>query len=163
MAKGSLETEWSRILTIFHNPLVLSPLIAMVSAQAIKVLLVLVSEKRWAFSRMTETGGMPSSHTATVSALCTSSGIHHGLQSAAFAISLVLGIIVIYDALGIRRAAGRHAEILNELVKEFSHLFEEESRPKALKTLLGHTYPQVIVGSGLGIAAAFVVRQILPG
>ncbi len=133
----------------------------MLLAQVAKVLLILVSERRWAFSRMTETGGMPSAHTATVSALCTSCALYYGIQGPAFAISLIMGIIVIYDALGIRRAAGRHAEILNELMEGLSHLFEEENRPKALKTLLGHTYPQVFVGLGLGVATSFVVRRIM--
>ena len=148
-------------LKLFTNPLVLSPLFAIVVAQVSKVVLILLTERRWAPERVTETGGMPSSHSATVAALCTTSALYHGLDSTAFAISLVLGIIVIYDATGIRRAAGRHAEILNELVEEFSHLFEEEKRPKALKTLLGHSYPQVLVGVGIGIAMSFLVRYIL--
>ena len=133
----------------------------MVAAQIAKVLLILLTEHRWLPERLTETGGMPSSHSATVSALCTSTAINFGVESAYFAIALVFGLIVIYDATGIRRAAGRHAEILNELLGEFSHLFEEEKRPKALKTLLGHTYPQVIVGSGFGIAMGFIVDRIL--
>jgi len=83
------------------------------------------------------------------------------MESPQFAVTLVFGLIVIYDATGIRRAAGRQAEILNELMENFSHLFEEENRPRALKTLLGHTYPQVIVGSGLGIAMGYLVNYIL--
>lgn len=148
-------------MKLFDNPLILSALLAMVAAQIAKVLLILLTDRRWAPERMTETGGMPSSHSATVSALCTSTAINYGVESAPFAIALVFGIIVIYDATGVRRAAGRHAEILNELLEEFSHLFEEAKRPKALKTLLGHTYPQVFVGSGFGIAMGFVVDRIL--
>jgi len=148
-------------MTVLTNPLILSALLAMILAQLSKVVLILLTEKRWAPERMTETGGMPSSHSATVAALCTSCALHYGLDSPFFAVSLVFGIIVLYDATGIRRAAGRHAEILNELLEEFSHLFEEENRPQALKTLLGHSYPQVAVGSGMGIAMAFLVRYIL--
>lgn len=133
----------------------------MAVAQLSKVILILFTERRWAPDRMTETGGMPSSHSSTVSAMATSAGLHYGVDSAVFAVALVMGIIVIYDATGVRRAAGRHAEILNELIEEFSHLFEEDTRPKALKTLLGHTYPQVLVGSGIGIGMAFAVQQIL--
>lgn len=134
---------------------------AMVLAQITKVLLILLTERRWALERMTETGGMPSSHSATVAALCTSCGLYYGVDTPLFAIALVFGVIVVYDATGVRRAAGRHAEILNELLKEFSHLFEEEKRPKALKTLLGHTYPQVFVGSGIGVAMGFLARVML--
>jgi len=148
-------------LKLFDNPLILSAFLAMVAAQVAKVLLILLTDRRWVPERMTETGGMPSSHSATVSALCTSTAINFGVDSAYFAIALVFGLIVIYDATGVRRAAGRHAEILNELLEEFSHLFEEAKRPKALKTLLGHTYPQVFVGSGFGIAMAFIVHRIL--
>jgi len=144
------------------NPLLLSALFAMVSAQLCKVVLILLTERRWILERMAEAGGMPSSHSATVAALCTSSGLRYGMGSSQFAVTLVFGLIVIYDATGIRRAAGRHAEILNELMENFSHLFEEENRPRALKTLLGHTYPQVIVGSALGIAMGYLVDYILP-
>jgi acid phosphatase family membrane protein YuiD len=147
-------------LTVLNNPLVLSSFLAMVFAQVSKVTLLLLTERRWVPERVTETGGMPSSHSATVAALCTSSALSYGFESSAFAISLVIGLIVIYDATGVRRAAGRHAEILNELVEEFSHLFEEDRRPAALKTLLGHSYPQVFVGTGIGIAMAFIVRYI---
>ncbi len=148
-------------MKLFDNPLILSALLAMVAAQIAKVLLILLTDRRWAPERMAETGGMPSSHSATVSALCTSTAINYGVESATFAIALVFGIIVIYDATGVRRAAGRHAEILNELLEEFSHLFEESKRPRALKTLLGHTYPQVFVGSGFGIAMGFIVDRLL--
>lgn len=148
-------------MKLFTNPLVLAALMAMVLAQITKVLLILLTERRWALERMTETGGMPSSHSATVAALCTSCGLYYGVDTPLFAIALVFGVIVVYDATGVRRAAGRHAEILNELLKEFSHLFEEEKRPKALKTLLGHTYPQVFVGSGIGVAMGFLARVIL--
>ena len=148
-------------MTIFANPMILSSLLAMVIAQVAKVILLLISEKRWAPDRLAETGGMPSSHSATVSALCTSCGLHYGIESPVFAITLVMGLIVIYDATGVRRAAGRHAEILNELLEEFSHLFEEEKRPKALKTLLGHTYPQVLVGSGIGVGMGFFVQRLM--
>lgn len=146
---------------LLSNPLVLSSLAAMAAAQLSKVIIIVLTERRWVLRRMAETGGMPSSHSATVAALCTSSLLHYGSDSPLFAISVVFGIIVIYDATGIRRAAGRHAEILNELLAEFSHLFDEKSRPKALKTLLGHTYPQVLAGLGIGITMAFIVRQML--
>ncbi len=143
------------------NPLIVSSFIAMAIAQLTKVLIIILTERRWAPKRMAETGGMPSAHSATVAALCTSSFLHYGGDNPLFAISIVYGVIVIYDATGIRRAAGRHAEILNELLSEFSHLFDERSRPEALKTLLGHTYPQVFAGLFIGMAVSFVVRKIM--
>lgn len=140
---------------VANIPLV-AALAATFIAQLLKVFLVLASEKRWAFDRMLDTGGMPSSHSAAVSALAVSLGVLHGWGSPAFAISAVLGSIVMYDATGIRRAAGRHAEMINDLVKELSHLFDEGFQPQVLKTLLGHTYPQVVVGALLGILTAVV-------
>ena len=145
---------------LLNNPMILSPILAILLAQILKVLFILSTERRWVIKRLTETGGMPSSHSATMAALCTSVGLNHGVGSAYFAIALVFGVIVVYDTAGVRRAAGKHAEILNELVKQFSHLFNDEERPRALKTLLGHTYPQILVGSGIGIAMGFLVRYI---
>ncbi len=126
-------------------------------AQVFKVLLVLLTERRWAFDRLLETGGMPSSHSAAVTALATGMGFSFGWDSAQFAIAAVFGSIVMYDATGIRRAAGMQAELLNELVQELADVFDEGFQPQALKTLLGHTYPQVIVGGLLGILTGVAV------
>jgi uncharacterized protein len=137
------------------------PLIAAVTAtfiaQVVKVVLVLATERRWAFERLLETGGMPSSHSSTVAGLATSIGVVEGWGSPFFAVALVFGSIVMYDATGIRRAAGMHAELINDLVNELAHLFDEGFQPQALKTLLGHTYPQVVVGAVIGIATGFAV------
>lgn len=124
---------------------------ATVAAQVLKVVLVLLTERRWAFDRLLETGGMPSSHSAAVSALAVSIGISEGWSSPFFALAAVFGSVVMYDATGIRRAAGMQAELINELVDELGHLLTEGFQPQALKTLLGHTYPQVAVGLLLGI------------
>lgn len=132
-------------------------LLATVVAQVFKVLLVLLTERRWAFDRMLETGGMPSSHSAAVTSLATGMGFSYGWDSPYFALAAVFGSIVMYDATGIRRAAGMQAELLNELVQELADVFDEGFQPQALKTLLGHTYPQVIVGAMLGILTGVIV------
>lgn len=130
---------------------------ATLSAQALKVVLVLATERRWAFDRLLETGGMPSSHSAAVAGLATSVGIEQGLGSTYFAITTVFATIVMYDATGIRRAAGMQAELINDLVNELAHLFDDGFQPQALKTLLGHTYPQVVVGALLGVTTGAAV------
>lgn len=135
---------------LLNTPLV-AAFTATVVAQALKVLLVLATERRLAFDRLLETGGMPSSHSAAVAAVATVLGIQYGLGSPYFALAAVFGSVVIYDATGIRRAAGKQAELINDLVNQLNHLFDDGFRPLALKTLLGHTYPQVLVGSLLGI------------
>jgi uncharacterized protein len=140
---------------LFLNVPLLAAIAATFLAQGLKVVLVLSTERRWAPERLLETGGMPSSHSAAVVGLATCIGTIHGLEHPYFAIAAVFATIVMYDASGIRRAAGQHAELLNDLVQELSHLFDDGFRPRALKTLLGHTYPQVIVGALLGLATGW--------
>jgi acid phosphatase family membrane protein YuiD len=141
---------------LLNTPLV-AAVLATVLAQTLKVLLVLITERRMVLVRLLETGGMPSSHTAAVAALATSTGILYGWASPYFAIAAVFGSIVMYDATGIRRAAGMQAELINDLVNELAHLFDEGFQPQALKTLLGHTYPQVLVGALLGITSGVAI------
>lgn len=142
---------------LLNNGPLWNALAATFAAQVFKVLLVAATERRWAFGRMLETGGMPSSHSAAVTALAMSIGIEYGWDSAYFAIAAVTGGIVMYDATGIRRAAGMQAQMINDMVEELAHLFDAGFQPQALRTLLGHTYPQVIVGGLLGIATASVL------
>jgi len=142
---------------VLANTPLMAALLATVAAQVVKVLLVALTERRWAFERLLETGGMPSSHSAAVTALGTAMGFEHGWGSPQFAVAAVFGSIVMYDATGIRRAAGVQAELINELVRELAHLFDEGYQPQVLKTLLGHTYPQVLIGALLGIGTALLV------
>lgn len=143
---------------LVNGPLI-AAVIAAVSAQVLKGLLVLVTERRLELGRLLETGGMPSSHTAAVTALAAAIGIGYGWSSPLFAAAAVFGSIVMYDATGIRRAAGVQAELINDLVRELGHLFDEGFRPQSLKTLLGHTYPQVLVGAIIGISTGFLVAM----
>jgi len=143
-------------MNLLANTPLVAAFAATLIAQAFKLALVLATERRWAPERLLETGGMPSSHSAAVAALATSLGMIYGLGHPYFAIAVVFATIVMYDATGIRRAAGQQAELLNDLVEELSHLFDEGFQPRALKTLLGHTYPQVAVGALLGLATGWV-------
>jgi acid phosphatase family membrane protein YuiD len=142
-------------MSLLANTPLVAAFVATLVAQVFKVGLVLATERRWAPERMLETGGMPSSHSAAVAALATSFGMIYGLGHPYFAVVVVFATIVMYDATGIRRAAGQHAELLNDLVEELSHLFDEGFQPRALKTLLGHTYPQVVVGALLGLVTGW--------
>jgi acid phosphatase family membrane protein YuiD len=138
-------------MSLLANTPLIAAVLASGIAQIVKVLLVLATERRWAPERLLETGGMPSAHSASVSALATSIAVMYGLSHPYFALAAVCATIVMYDATGIRRAAGQHAQLLNDLVEELSHLFDEGFQPRALKTLLGHTYPQVLVGTIVGV------------
>ncbi|RIH84431.1 Divergent PAP2 family protein [Meiothermus luteus] len=139
---------------LLSNQVLWTAILASVLAQLIKLFIYYWVEKRWEWERLAETGGMPSSHSATVAALATGVGLTEGLDSAYFAIAVVLAIIVMYDATGIRRAAGLHAQRLNDLFEEFRAVFQQGPKPEPLKELLGHTYLEVAVGALLGVLFA---------
>jgi acid phosphatase family membrane protein YuiD len=115
---------------------------------------------RWNLRRFVETGGMPSSHSAAVAALSTSVGLEAGFRSVLFGATLYFSLVVMYDAAGLRRAAGRQAVILNRLIDE--HFKHPERETQRLMELLGHTPFEVLVGALLGIASALVWDRIVP-
>jgi acid phosphatase family membrane protein YuiD len=133
----------------------LAPLVAWSIAQAAKVIYTSVRQKRLNLRVLAETGGMPSSHSAIVMGLTASVGKYSGLSSAAFAIALIFSFVVMYDAAGLRRAAGRQAEILNRLVEDLVHM--RGVQEQKLRELLGHTPVEVLVGAVLGIAVGMIL------
>ncbi|CAK7327405.1 unnamed protein product [Dovyalis caffra] len=112
-------------------------------------------ERRWDLKQLVGSGGMPSSHSATVTALAMAVGLQEGFGGSLFAIALILACVVMYDATGVRLQAGRQAEVLNQIVYELpaEHPLAE-SRP--LRELLGHTPPQVIAGGLLGLVTGVI-------
>jgi acid phosphatase family membrane protein YuiD len=117
--------------------------------------------RRWNLRRFVETGGMPSSHSASVAALSTAVGLWHGFDTALFAVTLYFSLIVMYDAAGLRRAAGRQAAVLNTLIERHFHHPEREAQK--LMELLGHTPFEVLVGAAIGVSSAFLWhRAVLP-
>jgi uncharacterized protein len=141
---------------LLSNQVLWTALIASTLAQVLKVLLILIGERKWMPERVLETGGMPSSHTASVAALAVMCGLEFGWDSGYFAIAAIFGSIVMYDATGIRRASGMQAEVLNDLVRELDAVLREGFAPKPLKELLGHTYFEVFVGFLLGVLVAVI-------
>ena len=129
------------------------PIIAWATVQVFKFLADAVKNKKLNFKRLVETGGMPSSHSATVTSLMTAIGISEGLSSPIFAVAFVFSIIVMYDAAGVRRAAGKQASILNQLIN--SKQVHVDTNEK-LKELLGHTPVQVIVGAIYGVIVGII-------
>ena len=103
------------------------------------------------FGRLIQTGGMPSSHSAAVAALSTSTFLMVGPKNPLFGVTLYLSLIVMYDAAGVRRAAGRQAAILNRMLEEHE---DKELRERRLLELLGHTPFEVLVGAAIGVALA---------
>ena len=128
--------------------------------QGFKGFWVYFETRRWNLRRFVETGGMPSSHSAAVAALSTSVGLETGFRSVLFGATLYFSLVVMYDAAGLRRAAGRQAAILNRLIDE--HFKHPERETQRLMELLGHTPFEVLVGALLGIASALVWDRIVP-
>ncbi|PWA80466.1 Acid phosphatase/vanadium-dependent haloperoxidas proteine-related [Artemisia annua] len=144
---------------LYMNYALISALAAFALAQSIKVFTTWYKEHRWDLKQLIGSGGMPSSHSATVTALAVAVGLHDGLGGSTFATALILACIVMYDATGVRLHAGRQAEVLNQIVFELpaEHPLAE-SRP--LRELLGHTPPQVIMGMLLGTMTAIIIRLL---
>jgi acid phosphatase family membrane protein YuiD len=136
--------------SIFSNRLLWAALTAWGLAQIIKVPLEYLRTQRWNWSLLLRAGGMPSSHSALVASLTHAIGLYIGFSSSEFALSFVLAMIVIYDATGIRRQAGKHAEIINAIVNDLAsgHPLQQEK----LREVLGHTPLQALAGTLMGIA-----------
>ena len=146
--------EWFLPVLGWNPPLALA-LLAMTSAQAFKFLRTLVRRNRPDFTRLIGTGGMPSAHSASVTALAVAMGLSAGWGSPVFGLAAFFALLTMYDATGIRRAAGRQARILNQLAEGLRehHKLDLER----LAELLGHTPLEVLVGALYGAVLAFLL------
>lgn len=131
-------------------------------AQFLKPFTIALKRKKLDFSMLISTGGMPSSHSATVTAMATTVGIIDGWSSTTFAICICLATIVMYDAAGVRRSASLQARALNQIINELLSK-EHTLNKKKLKELLGHTRTEVFAGAFLGIAVSFAFHWFLTG
>ena len=138
---------------LFNNYVLWVALTAWLTAQLLKVLFYAIKYRTLNLERLVGAGGMPSSHTSTVCGLATAIAKMYGLSSPYFAISLVLAAIVMYDATGVRRAAGEQARVLNRLLLER----DKAGAQKALKEFLGHTPLEVLGGAVLGVLLGFLI------
>ncbi len=140
---------------LVHNQVVIAAVLAWVIGQFLKFPLEYMLNKRWNWGIMFSAGGLPSSHSSLVTAVTITIGLQEGFDSAVFALSAAIAMIVIYDAAGVRRQAGIHAERINEIMK---HFFESGQLPeKELKEMLGHTPFEVITGVLLGVIISLVM------
>ena len=141
---------------ILNNNVLIATFFAWAISCVLKGIIVCVRERRFNITRFMGPGGMPSSHSALVSALAISTGIEAGFDSVAFAITAALSLVVMYDASGIRRAAGKQAEMINAIVEAWD---EKDPLMKEikLKELLGHTPLEVLAGAFLGIMVAILI------
>ncbi len=146
---------------IFGNKIIDIVFLSMIIAQIIKIFMPILKGEKPKFSNLFETGGMPSSHSSSVVSLCTCIAIIYGTQNVYFALALVTATIVMYDATGIRREAGKHARILNEIVMNSKLKLLETKEFKEFKEFLGHTPLEVTMGLLLGIAIPYIFRSYL--
>jgi acid phosphatase family membrane protein YuiD len=137
---------------ILSNKVLITCITAWFIAQLLKIILTFHKSKKIDLTRFVGSGGMPSSHTSFVMSLATSLGKLYGWGSPLFALSLCLAFIVMYDAAGVRRAAGYQAKVLNMIIDDLAH--HKPLGNERLKELLGHTPKEVLAGAVLGIVIA---------
>ena len=140
-------------ISLGKNQMFLTVLFAWLLAQTIKVAIGVMREKRFNFKWFVGTGGMPSSHAATVAALAASVGFTFGFSSPFFAIAFFFAFIIMFDAQGVRRQSGQQAEILNKIIEDI--YLKKGIKQERLIELLGHTPVQVFIGAALGVLVAF--------
>lgn len=149
-------------LDILTNRILIIPACAWAVAQLIKGLVRVARTRRLDLSFFVASGGMPSSHSAMVSALATTVAITIGGDSVEFAVSVIVAAVVMYDAAGVRWAVSQQAFILNRIVRELRLRRPRDEVERDLRELIGHTPFQVIIGAALGIAMAWVWLTISP-
>lgn len=145
---------------LIHNQIFVSAVLGWLVAQVLKTIIHMIVNKQFVAERMVGGGGMPSSHSATVCALATAVGMKYGGGSFEFAVSIMLAIIVMYDAMGVRRETGIQGRVLNEMLEIFTNMGKEISAEAKLKELVGHTPLQVLMGAILGVVIATITGNM---
>ncbi len=137
---------------LIGNHVLVAGLTAWALAQLLKVPIEYWQRRRWNWALLFSAGGMPSSHSALMISTMISIGLFHGFGTPAFALAVAITMVVVYDATGVRRQAGYHAQKINRLIEEFfsGHPISE----KQLSEVLGHTPKQVVAGTVLGLLIA---------
>ncbi|HVN16788.1 MAG TPA: divergent PAP2 family protein [Anaerolineales bacterium] len=140
---------------IFQNKVLISALVAWLMAQGLKVPFEYLRSRRWNWAMLLAAGGMPSSHSALIVGATDAIGLHLGYDSPLFALGVAIAMIVIYDAAGVRRQAGMHAERINYLFEELlrGHMWSDDE----LREVIGHTPLEVTGGVLLGIIVATAI------
>lgn len=141
-------------MEVLQNHILIVSLVSWIIAQTLKLVVVLLQERKFDLWRLVSAGGMPSSHSALVSSLATEIGIKDGVQSSIFALGVVFAAVVMYDAAGIRQAVSIQARILNKILDDY--FARQQWNEERLRELLGHTRIEVFVGAMLGILIAFL-------
>lgn len=142
---------------LYHNRVFMAAVTGWFVAQILKTIIHMWFNRRFVAERLVGSGGMPSSHSSTVCALVTAAGIEFGGGSYEFAIAAIFAIIVMYDAMGVRRETGIQAKVLNEMMELFTKMGKEMTAEDRLKEFVGHTPLQVLMGAILGVGIALLM------
>lgn len=148
-------------LELISNQMLLAAVAGWTVAQVSKTILVLILDRELRWERLVGSGGMPSSHSATVCALASSAAMVYGPASGEFAIASIFAFIVMYDACNVRLETGKQAVAINELQELLRKMGENLSAEEKLKELVGHTLPQVLVGALLGILIGVAIPLLI--
>lgn len=144
---------------ILHNQILLTGLIAWGCSQAAKLIIHLIIHKQLVWERLMGDGGMPSSHSATVTSVAVATGLQCGWSSPVFAVALIMALVVMHDAMGVRQETGKQAKVLNSMMEIFESLGRGDLTPEeSLKEFVGHTRRQVFVGSAFGAVIALLAN-----
>lgn len=143
------------IKDIICNRVIVAGLMGWAIAQVLKVITNSIKIKEFDFSRIIGSGGMPSSHSSFVMAVAVKTGMIAGFNSTIFALAIAFAVVVMYDAAGVRRAAGNQAKVLNLIINDLSH--HKGIQQDRLKELIGHTPFEVIAGAFLGIIIGIII------
>lgn len=149
-------TFWEKLLS---NEVLVCAVVGWTVAQVLKTIIDFSLNKTFSMERLVGSGGMPSSHSATVCSLTTSAGICYGVASFEFAVSFVLASVVMYDAIGVRQETGKQAKLLNMIMEQDYFKLDNEHFQEHLKEFVGHTPLQVIAGAVLGILLTLMIHQ----
>ena len=151
----------SYLYEIIGNKILISGVISWAIAQVLKTLIYLCVNRKFEIERLFGDGGMPSGHSATVTAVAVSAGIQCGLSSPTFAVATILAIVVMHDAMGVRLETGKQAKVINDMVEMIEKLGGTDlTNEEKLKEFVGHTPLQVAMGFVLGIIVAIVFNLV---
>ncbi len=146
---------------LISNKILVAAFFGWLIAQVLKTIIYVLVNKEFNSERLLGDGGMPSSHSATVMALVTLTCYYYGPASFEFAIAGVMALIVMHDAMGVRRETGKQAKVINNMMDWFAEMDSDIPVEQKLKEFVGHTPLQVLFGALLGIVVGFAICNIM--
>ena len=143
------------------NRILIAGLLGWISAQILKAIIYVIINREFRIERLFGDGGMPSGHSATVTAVALSTGLTCGFDSPVFAVAFIMAIIVMHDAMGVRLETGKQAKVINDMLETFQKLGRTDiPAEQQLKEFVGHTPIQVVAGAVLGVVVALIFHFV---